>query len=139
MGPRISRVLLKPEVVEGLLEYAKANHPRECILLLRGRVKEGVVWVDQLVIPPGAVHGESMSTFNPHLLPLDATIIGVAHSHPTPNPYPSLQDLLHFYGKIALLVTYPYRSIEDVVAYDRDGRIRPCEVYRESPPPSPSA
>ena len=49
---RIQRV-----VVDSILTYAKVFHPKEGILLLRGRNEKNTILIDEVVIPPFAVHG----------------------------------------------------------------------------------
>ena len=115
------RVVMERSVVDGLIAYAKSVHPNEGILLLRGKVRKDEIRVTGLIIPPLPVHGEDFSSFNPYMLPFDASILGVAHSHPSGVLMPSTQDLLHYYGRIMVIVAYPYRGEEDIGVFDRDG------------------
>lgn len=112
---------MKREVVEGLLAAARSLHPREALLLLRGRLKGRSIYVEELLIPPFAVHGVGFSSFNPYLLPLDPSIIGVAHSHPSGSSKPSIEDLNARRGYIMAIVSYPYSSIQDVHVYSLKG------------------
>lgn len=124
-------VYIHPRVVEGLLAYAKSCHPKEGILLLRGRRKRDRLVVEELVIPPLPTHGEGFSSFPTHMLPLDLSILGIAHSHPSGNPTPSTQDLLNFYGLVMAIITYPYRRVEDIHLYDREGNRLPLHLLEE--------
>lgn len=57
-----------------------------------------------------------------HMLPIDFTIIGTVHSHPSSNPKPSSADLSLFerYGKIHIISAHPY-STTSWQAYDYKG------------------
>jgi len=116
---RIIRV--KQSVLESILSYAKLNHPNECIALLRGKRKKDAITIESLVLPPMAFHGEDSSSFQPYMLPMDLSILGVVHSHPNGNPTPSYADLNNFYGRVMFITVYPYAGPEDVVAYTREG------------------
>lgn len=109
------------DVVVGMLEYFKALHPSEGILLLRGRVKKDAIQVEQLILPPQSIQAEGFSSFSPYALPLDLSILGVAHSHPNGVLQPSLEDLSNFYGRIMVIATYPYRSEADIAVFNREG------------------
>jgi len=115
-------VTIKRELLEMLLEGAKTLHPKETIVLLRGKVTKDVINVSEVVIPPLATYGSGFSSFPTQLLPMDFSIIGVAHSHPSGSLRPSVGDLNHPFGKITFILASPYAGKEDVAAYDRDGK-----------------
>ncbi|MEM4140852.1 MAG: Mov34/MPN/PAD-1 family protein [Nitrososphaeria archaeon] len=115
-------IVFRNEVLNSLLTYSLNNHPYEGILLLRGKVSKDRVEVDSVVIPPMSVRGITFSSFPLHMLPLDSSIIGTAHSHPSGSLEPSLDDLHHFYGYIMVIVRYPYRTEEDVGVFNREGK-----------------
>lgn len=108
-------------VIESILDYVRACHPKEGILLLRGRVGKDRILVDEVEIPPLAVHGRSFSNFPLHMLPIDFSVIGTAHSHPSGAPKPSIGDLNNFYGRIMIIASYPYRSQQNIAMFDREG------------------
>lgn len=114
------RVELSRSLLNGMLSYSADIHPREAILLLRGRIRGGVLAVEELVIPPFAVQGWGFASFQPHALPLDLTVQGVYHSHPSGSLKPSPVDLNHFYGAVLLIAGHPYRET-DIAAYNREG------------------
>jgi proteasome lid subunit RPN8/RPN11 len=97
------------------------------ILLLRGKVGDEIE-VDEVIVPPSAVHGQRLSSFQPYMIPFDLSILGVVHSHPSGALKPSIYDLNHFYGKIMMIVAYPYRSVEDVAIFDGKGDELPFTV-----------
>jgi len=119
-GKRL-KVFLRREVVEGLLAAARSLHPREALLLLRGRLREGSIYVEELLIPPFAIHGLGFSSFNPYLLPIDPSIIGVAHSHPSGSPRPSVEDLNARRGYVMVIVSHPYASTRDIHVFSPRG------------------
>jgi len=115
-------VTVKKELLEMLLESAKGIHPKETIVLLRGKAGKGAISVSEVLIPPLAMHGKGFSSFPTHMLPMDFSIIGVAHSHPSGSLSPSVEDLNHSFGKITLIIAAPYTGKENMAAYDRNGR-----------------
>ncbi len=117
----LRKVVLPNNVAYSLLELAQNTHPREMLMLLRGRKKGDTVRIDEILFAPLSQHDESSAYFRFDLLPLDFTIIGLAHSHPSGNPRPSLEDLNHFIGSIMLILTPPYNDIKDIHAYNSKG------------------
>ncbi len=117
----VKMVYFSKEVVRGLLDFFKALHPKEGILLIRGKVKKDAIYAEQLVLPPASIQAEGFSSFSPYALPLDLSILGVAHSHPNGVLHPSLEDLSNFYGRLMVIAAYPYRSEEDIGVFDKDG------------------
>jgi len=117
-----TEVAMPREILEMILESARRLHPRETILLLRGKASKSTINISEVLIPPLATYGKGFSSFPTHMLPMDFSIIGTAHSHPTGNPAPSVEDLNHSLGKVILIVAFPYSRIENVVAYNREGK-----------------
>jgi len=79
----IESVEIKREVVDSILTHAHVCHPREGILLLKGRKRKKAITVEEVLLPPFAVHGSGFSSFPLRMLPTDFSIIGTAHSHPS--------------------------------------------------------
>ena len=119
---------MKRWIIDSLLGYARASHPREGILLLRGKVKKDKIFINDTLIPPLATHGEHFSSFPLHMLPIDFSIVGVAHSHPSGSLTPSLNDLNQFYGRIMVIMAFPYQSQRDIAAFDREGKMVKFEI-----------
>lgn len=115
-------VRFKRSVFESLLSYAQISHPREGILLLRGKVGKDKIVVNDTVIPPFATHGQRFSSFPLSTLPIDFSIIGVAHSHPSGVAKPSTADLNRFYGRIMVIIAFPYQSERDIAVFDSEGK-----------------
>ena len=118
----VMEVFVERTVVDSILSYAQLFHPRESILLLKGKVSKHKLVVDDVQIPPLATHGSTFSGFPLSTLPIDFSVIGVAHSHPSGALHPSVTDLNKFYGKIMLITAYPYQSEQNIIILDRKGQ-----------------
>ncbi len=108
--------------MESILSYAQMLHPREAILLLKGKVEKKRILVHDTLIPPLATYGNTFSTFQPYMLPIDFSIVGVAHSHPSGYLHPSITDLNKFYGRIMVIAAYPYLSEKAIAVFNREGK-----------------
>ena len=115
------KLIFKRDVVNSILSYCKMYHPNEGILVLRGKNKKDLLMIENLMIPPLSEYGPYYSGFPIHMLPSDRSIVGTAHSHPSGNATPSLEDLHHFTGLIGVIVRYPYED-HDLFAYDANGK-----------------
>ena len=124
----VKSVIVHRSVMDSVLSYSKMFHPREGILLLRGKSKGGVVEVESVVIPPAAIHGGGFSSFSWNLLPMDLSYIGVAHSHPSGHAVPSHQDVLHVTGKIMMIAGAPYSDESCLKIYNTRGEPLPFVV-----------
>lgn len=124
------KVRVKKELIDGILSYSRDMHPREIILLLRGKAGNDIE-VNEMVMPPGAIQGLGFSGFQPHMLPFDLSIVGVVHSHPSGSSSPSVHDLNHPYGRITMIAAYPYRSVDDVTIFGKGGQMLPFEVVAQ--------
>jgi len=94
-----------------ILEVSKSNYPNEFGGLLRvdNNIKDTIT---EIVILPGTISGESHAIFQLHMLPIDFSIVGTVHSHPSPLPRPSDADLHLFekFGKVHIIVAYPFNE-----------------------------
>jgi len=115
-------VFVERAVVDSILSYARMLHPRESILLLKGKVDKHRLLINDTQIPPLATHGITFSSFPLHTLPIDFSVMGVAHSHPSGALRPSVTDLNKFYGRIMLITAYPYLSEKNIIILDREGK-----------------
>jgi proteasome lid subunit RPN8/RPN11 len=116
-----STVQVSRELLNTILEGARTLHPRENILLLRGKKKKDVIEISELIIPPLAAHGSHFATFASYMLPIDFSIIGTAHSHPSGDLRPSPMDLNHFFGAVLMIVGFPYADENNVSVYRSNG------------------
>jgi proteasome lid subunit RPN8/RPN11 len=114
------KVSLTKDVVDSISTYCKIKHPNECILILKGKSKNGVILIDGLVIPPFSHTGPTFAGFPHSFLPFDMSYLGIVHSHPSGSAEPSLTDLHNFFGLISLIVKFPYGD-EDIFAWDSKG------------------
>jgi len=115
------KVAITREQLEFVLESARRLHPKETILLLRGRANKAMITVSEVLVPPLAVHGKGFSGFPMHMLPMDFSMVGTVHSHPSGNLSLSVEDLNHAMGRIVLIAAFPYQDQENVSAYNRKG------------------
>jgi proteasome lid subunit RPN8/RPN11 len=94
------------DVVRLMCEMGRENHPREygCAL----RAEDGVI--RELVLVPGMIGGDRHTFMNTWHLPVDPSIVGTVHSHPSPFPIPSDADKQFFsaYGRVHLIIASPY-------------------------------
>ncbi|MFH1101793.1 MAG: Mov34/MPN/PAD-1 family protein [Methanobacteriota archaeon] len=111
-----------------ILESAKASYPREFGGFLRVDREEKDT-ITEIVLLPGTVSGDAHAIFQLHMLPIDFTIIGTAHSHPSGNPHPSEADLHLFekYGRIHIIAATPYTETS-WKAYTYDGEEIPLRI-----------
>ena len=119
-------------VINSILSYAKACHPREGILLLRGKTDKDKIVVNEVEVPPLAVHGRGFSNFPIHMLPIDFSIVGTAHSHPSGVLHPSTGDLNNCYGRIMAITAFPYETERDIAIFDSEGRPIEYEITEDS-------
>jgi len=117
----MSEVSINREMLSYIFINAKAVHPREMMLLLRGKSNKNQTTITDLIVPPLATHGRGFSGFQPHMLPMDFSLIGTVHSHPSGVAKPSLADLHHSFGRIIMIVAFPYNNEENVAVYNHSG------------------
>lgn len=114
-------IQVERSVVESVLSYAQMCHPNESILLLKGKIDKKKIVVTDVQIPPLATHGSTFSGFPLSRLPIDFSVIGVAHSHPSGALRPSVTDLNKFYGRLMLITAYPYQTEQNIIILDKQG------------------
>ena len=108
-----------------ILESSKSMHPKEFAGFLRA---EGDV-IREVLLLPGMIHGDRHAIFNLVMLPIDYSVVGTVHSHPSPSNKPSKEDLQMFfkYGKVHIIVAMPYDE-DSWRAYDWNGKEIEVEV-----------
>jgi proteasome lid subunit RPN8/RPN11 len=124
-------VSLSAELLDSIFESAKRLYPKETFLLLRGKRSKGVIQVNDLVVPPLAVYGYGFANLPFHMLPIDFSIVGTVHSHPSGNIRPSNVDLNHFFGRMLMIVGFPFKTSQNVAVYDSKGDPLPLQVIQE--------
>jgi len=89
--------------------------------MLRGKKKKDIIEVTELLVPPLASYGRGFANIPIYMLPMDFSIVGTAHSHPSGNIAPSHADLNHFFGPILVIVGFPFTDERNVAVYNRNG------------------
>ena len=130
----ITMVRLEKQVADSILTSALDTYPREAILLLRGKAKKDEILVNDILIPPLAVHGRAFSSFTGVMLPMDLSVMGIAHSHPSGALRPSIHDLNHFYGRIMVITAYPFQSYDNIAAFNSRGDRLQHEIVPDHDP-----
>ena len=124
-------VSLSAELLDSIFESARRLYPKETFLLLRGKKGKGVIQVNDLVVPPLAVYGYGFANLPFHMLPIDLSLVGTVHSHPSGNIRPSNVDLNHFFGRVLMIVGFPFKISQNVAVYDSTGDPLPLQVIQE--------
>jgi proteasome lid subunit RPN8/RPN11 len=124
----MSTVCIKKDVLSNILSNAAAMHPREMLLLLRGKKNKDQITVTELLVPPLALHGRGFTVFQAHMLPMDFSLVGTVHSHPSGALEPSLPDLHHAFGKIIMIVAPPYRNENNVAVFTHSKEKLPLKI-----------
>ena len=115
-------VSIPRDLLDTILVGAKQLYPRESFLLLRGKKHKDLVTISDLLVAPFAVHGHGFASYPSHMLPMDFSIVGTVHSHPSGNTWPSSVDLNHLFGRVLMIVGYPYADERCVAVYGSDGQ-----------------
>ena len=105
-------------VIEMIMAAAKDSHPYEFACLLRG--ERGMI--SEVILVPGTVSSNRSALLRLHMMPIDFTIVGSAHSHPSPSCRPSRADIGFFSnsGSIHIIACYPY-TFDSWASYGRNG------------------
>lgn len=120
MNPTIE-VFVPKEIIQMIFESARSLHPRETIFLLRGKTRKDEIAISEIVIPPSATYGKGFASLPMFMMPIDFSVVGTAHSHPSGSLTLSIEDLNHAMGKIILVAAHPYRGVECLAVYNRKG------------------
>lgn len=111
-------VLVDRGLLAEMLAFAKERHPKEAVMLLRGSANREAITITDYLFPPFATTNSISASYPIHMLPIDFSIVGSAHSHPSGSLEQSAQDIHNIYGRISLLMAYPY-GLGDVAAYNK--------------------
>jgi len=121
-------VEIPEDIMDAIFAGAKQLYPRESFLLLRGKKSKGTIKITDLVLAPFAVHGHGFANFNPYMFSGDFTLVGTVHSHPSGNISPSHVDMNYFFGRILMIVGYPFEGKKCVAAYDSNAEKLPISI-----------
>ena len=128
MAPQATIIQIPQDILDTIYSGAKQLYPRESFLLLRGKKSKGTIKITDLVLAPFAVHGEGFAHFNPYMFSGDYSLVGTVHSHPSGNISPSHVDMNYFFGRILMIVGYPYEGRNCMAVYDSNAERLPIEV-----------
>lgn len=109
---------IKKEVMKLICEASKDTFPNEFAAFLR--MKYDIVY--EIILLPGTISSSRSAMYQLRMKPIDFTIVGTVHSHPSGVTLPSDEDLNLFSktGKLHVIVGYPF-EITNFSAYDRNG------------------
>ncbi|MFH1511519.1 MAG: Mov34/MPN/PAD-1 family protein [Candidatus Woesearchaeota archaeon] len=128
-GQKYSKIIIKEEVISDIIEFARANSPREFSALLEGSIKKDTLEVHGLVYQ----HFKSAkNTAVMHMnLPMISGVVGSVHSHPSSSTRPSLADYRFFAktGVVHFIIGYPYNE-NMLSCYDYEGNPREFTIER---------
>jgi len=110
---------IKKDTLNFILGVSGRVYPNEFGGMLRGEKDI----ITEVLIIPGTTFGDSFTSTPLYMIPIDYSIIGSVHSHPSSSFTPSREDLIFFgkTGRVHLIARYPYRDINDLAAYNRNG------------------
>ena len=97
---------IKRETIEMILEASRDVYPNEFGAILRA--EEGVI--TEIMLLPGTLSGSRSAIFQLHMLPIDFTVVGTVHSHPSGSISPSGADVALFqkFGYIHIITGVPF-------------------------------
>jgi proteasome lid subunit RPN8/RPN11 len=131
MKAAATTVQVPEELLDAIFEGARRLYPKETFMLLRGKKSKNAIHVTDLVVPPLAVYGYGFANFPLHMLPMDFSIVGTVHSHPSGNLTPSDVDFNHFFGRILMIVGFPFADAQNVAVYSSNGERLPLQVTKD--------
>src|SRR3990170_2190154 len=116
---------IRRKTLRMILEASKDTYPKEFAAILRA--EEGVI--EEILLLPGTISGDVHAIFQLHMLPIDFSVVGTIHSHPSGNYNPSEADLQLFshFGRIHIIAGMPY-AVDTWRAYDHYGKPWKLEV-----------
>jgi proteasome lid subunit RPN8/RPN11 len=120
---------IKQKCLDLIFASSKSNFPQEFGALLRvDRVNKNTII--EVVLLPGTISGDSHAIFHLHMLPVDFSVVGTVHSHPSSIARPSEADLDLFshFGRIHIIVgVTPFGGVS-WKAYDYTGHEVSIEI-----------
>jgi len=117
---------IKKNLFESILIAAKSNYPNEFLALLGGKRNEKLL--EELVVIP-AVYGKDFSFLQSNLIPVDFSILGSVHSHPSYSFKASSEDLISFprMGEVHLIIAQPFND-SSFALYDSKGHVLQTKI-----------
>ncbi len=112
---------IRRETMQMVMAASRDTYPNEFAAALRVNRRHIIT---ELIMIPGTISGNRKALMSLYNLPIDFSIIGSVHSHPSGNYHPSDADLKFFssFGRIHIIVGYPYDLEKGTwAAYNRSG------------------
>jgi proteasome lid subunit RPN8/RPN11 len=115
--------MIQKRCLDLILESSKSNFPNEFGALLRVD-STAKTTITEVVLLPGTISGNSHAIFKLYMLPIDYSIVGTVHSHPSSISRPSEADLDLFghFGRIHLIVGVSSIGGTSWHAFDYNGK-----------------
>lgn len=109
---------IEREALDFMLGVSRSKHPNEFAGVLRA--ERGLI--REVLVLPGTFSSDRSAVLQLHMLPIDRSACGTVHSHPSPNPSPSSEDMMLFakFGRVHLIIAFPYDE-RSWRAYDHRG------------------
>jgi proteasome lid subunit RPN8/RPN11 len=120
-------VVITRDVIDTILDMAKAASPLEFTALLSGKIKNKVLVISSIVFQQYEASEDATAM---HMdLPLLHGTVGSVHSHPSGSNRASGTDLVFFnkHGIFHLIIAAPF-SQTDIAAYDKGGGRQAFEI-----------
>ncbi|MGC8663246.1 MAG: Mov34/MPN/PAD-1 family protein [Thermoplasmata archaeon] len=116
---------IRKETLQLIMESAKDTYPDEFAAFLRA--DRNIIY--EIVLLPGTVSGRRSAVYQLYMKPIDFSLVGTVHSHPSGVTFPSSEDLNLFSksGSVHIIVGYPFR-LTDFSAFDRNGKKIDVEI-----------
>jgi proteasome lid subunit RPN8/RPN11 len=113
------------EALEFILGASRSSHPKEFAGVLRATGDT----IKEVLLLPGTISSGRSAVLKLHMLPIDPTVCGTVHSHPSPNASPSGEDLALFakHGRVHIIAAAPYNE-HSWKAYNHRGEEISLEV-----------
>jgi proteasome lid subunit RPN8/RPN11 len=114
-----NEIIIEHTVIEDVIDFANANHPREFVAFFHGIIKNDKLIINSLVY--NEFNSDERSATPIFHFP-DKSFYGSVHSHPTGSNKPSRADLQFFRktGIVNAIIGNPYTK-EMMCFYDHDG------------------
>ena len=117
---------IRRETLKMIMGASRDSYPNEFAAALRAN-RRGVI--TELILIPGTISGNRKALMQLYNLPIDYSIVGSVHSHPSGSYRPSEADLKFFasFGYVHIIVGSPF-TMDTYGVYDRSGREINLEV-----------
>ncbi|HIH32540.1 TPA: hypothetical protein HA235_07585 [Candidatus Woesearchaeota archaeon] len=114
-----NEIVILNSAIDDIMDFAKANHPKEFVAFFHGIIKDSKLIIDSLVYNEfNSDAGSATPIFH---FP-DKSFYGSVHSHPSLSNKPSRADVRFFRktGIVNAIICYPYNQ-SNIRFYNHDG------------------